>query len=104
MKFRKQFFSVLALLALLWIGAGFIISSDAYTETVEENAVTAQSQAMQDAGEAGAAIGATIGLTIFLCTGLPFLLLFSLLAWRNGAGLKAEQRHQEMLAAQRGQR
>ena len=50
MRFRKRLFTLLALLSILWIMGGFLLSSDAYNET------TAGSTS--EAYNAGAAIGA----------------------------------------------
>ena len=94
MKFRQRLFWFLAFVALLWIGYGFSTTG----QVVNEVGATAVSSAEQ----AGVAIGASIGLSLFLCTGLPIFFLFALLAWRNGAGLRAEKRHQEMLTASAG--
>ena len=94
MKFRQRLFWFLAFVALLWMSAGFMVSGDAYSSTVA--GVSSESY------QAGAAIGASIGLSLFLCTGLPTFFLFALLAWRNGAGLRAEKRHQEMLTVTAG--
>lgn len=94
MRFRKRLFTALALLSILWIVGGFLISSDAYQETTQTSTDAAYNT--------GAAIGAGAMSTLSLCSGLILLTVFSLLAWRNGVGLKAEQRHKEQLEVMRG--
>lgn len=95
MRFRANLFTVLAILALLFIIYGFAVSSNAFNAVVS----TPVPASSADARTAGAAIGAGIASTTFLCMGSPFLVLFSLLAWRNRAGIRAEERHQEQLDA-----
>lgn len=102
MRFRQIFFWILALLALGWIILGFATGSDVSTQMYAENALETD-ETMRTASDLGTTLGAGIGYTFFLCTGLPFLLLFSFLAWRNGVGLREERRHQELMAAQYAQ-
>jgi hypothetical protein len=104
MRILRWFWGILVILSVLWIGYGFLATGDAYGNTIENNVTDSE------AYEAGAVIGAGIGLTFFLCTGIPFLLLSSILYWRNGVGierkkekLETERRHQEQLAALQGQ-
>lgn len=101
MRFRQRLFMVLALMALAWIAYGFYVSANVYQRQTAENETTI-SASQQGAAQAGTAIGTGIGLTFFLCSGLPFFVLFSLLSWRNGVGLKREQMHKEQLAAIKG--
>ena len=95
MRFRQVLFTILALLALVWILFGISTTGQVVDNTVAESSRYGSSTAYQ----AGVAIGAGLGLTFFICTGLPFLVTFSLLAWRNGVGARNEQRHQEMIGA-----
>ena len=104
MRILRWFWGIVVILSILWMGFGFYASSTAYTETVEGNVEESE------AYEAGAAIGAGIGLTVFFCTGIPFLLLGSILYWRNGVGMRRkveeqekERRHQEQLAMMQSQ-
>lgn len=107
MRFRKNLFSILALLSVLWIVFGFSVSSRAYSTvtSITPTPVTGSSLSAQDTANlraAGAGIGAGLGLTFFLCTGgLPFI-VFSLLAWRNGVGLTRERMHREEIEALKG--
>lgn len=104
MQFRARFFGVLAILALLWIVYGFVATSSAASNVmatpvaVATDSVLSQSEA-QAATNAGVALGTGLGIGIFACTGLPFLLIFGLLSWRNSVGLKTQKRHEETLAA-----
>ncbi len=93
MRLRMWIFSVLALLAAGWLCYGLVIVPQATNQTLQQAPKTGDNAAYK----AGAAIGGGIGLTFFACTGLPLFALFSLLAWRNQAGLRTEQRHQEQL-------
>lgn len=94
MKFRQRLFWFLAFCALGWIAYGLSATGRA-VETVGATATS-------DAEMAGIGLGASLSTGVFLCTGLPLFLLFAIVAWRNGAGIRAERRHQELLAAQRG--
>lgn len=94
MRFRKNLFTILAILSLAWIIYGFSATGRAVNETAQ----SAQGQS-SSAFQAGAAIGGGIGITFFLCSGgLPFV-VFALLAWRNGVGLTNKKRHEETIAA-----
>lgn len=97
MRFRANLFTILAILSLLFIIYGLSVSGGAFSTVVS----TPVPAASADARTAGAAIGAGISATVFLCLGAPFLLFFSLLAWRNRVGIRTEQRHQEQLSALR---
>lgn len=102
MKFRSRLFGFLALLSLLWICYGVYASSSAFTQVVSATVTpsgTLDAETAQAARAAGAGIGAGLGLTVFLCSGLPFALLFGLLSWRNSVGLRKEQMHREQIEA-----
>lgn len=104
MKFRSRLFGLLALLSLAWLCYGVTATSSAFNSVVSTPAATAGSLSQSDANAAraaGATIGSGISLTIFACTGLPLLLIFGLLSWRNSAGLRAKQRHEELLEVER---
>lgn len=88
-KTRQRVFWVLAALSLGWILLGFTATSDS-VKNAQENS-TAQTETQQAAYDAGVGIGAGIGLSIFLCSGGFFFFIFALLAWRNGAGYRAEE-------------
>lgn len=107
MKFRSRLFGFLALLSLLWICYGVYASSSAFSQVVSATVTpsgTLDAETTNAARAAGAGIGAGLGLTVFLCSGLPFFVLFSLLSWRNSAGLRKEQMHKEQLDAIRKQK
>jgi hypothetical protein len=86
----RNIWAVLALLSFGWICYGFMVSSQAYTEV---------SQGASQAGQAGAAIGASMGIGLFLCTGLPFALIFLYAYSRAGAAIRSERQHHETLEA-----
>jgi hypothetical protein len=104
MQFRARFFGVLAILALGWMILGYALSTSAYSDVTSTPVAGSTSLSASDAQAArnvGAAIGSGLGLTVFLCTGFPLFLIFGLLSWRNSAGLRAQQRHEETVAAMR---
>jgi hypothetical protein len=103
LRFRKNLFLVLAVLALLWVCGGSALFSSAASDVAQTPAPTIQGLSQQEANSyrgLGAAIGGGLGITFFACTGLPLALLFGLLAWRNSAGITNERRHREALAIQ----
>lgn len=94
MRFRKNLFTILALLSIAWIIYGLSATSSAASRQLQSE------QAQESAAyQAGTAIGAGLSTTIFLCTGGPLFVVFALLAWRNGVGLTNKKRHEETLAA-----
>lgn len=102
LKTRARIWGVFAVLALGWVCFGVFASGSALDEVTSTPVATVEGveQAnLQTARDAGATIGAGLGLTFFLCSGLPFLILFLLLAWRNNAGYRNEERHLETLNA-----
>lgn len=94
MRFRKNLFTVLALVALLWMIYGFSV-----TGRVASNQFQSEPAQTSAAYQAGTTIGAGIATSFVLCTGAPLLFLFALLAWRNGVGLTSKKRHEETIAA-----
>jgi hypothetical protein len=102
MKFRSRFFGVLFLISLAWVCYGLTLSSAAFSNTVAVQVTPSGNLSAEDTQAlrtAGAGIGAGLGVTFFLCSGLPFALLFGLLSWRNAAGETNARRHREQLAA-----
>jgi hypothetical protein len=92
MLLRKRLFTILAVLALAWMALGFLSTSSYNTKrNVEVGAETSTSAGYQ----AGQVVGSGMVITFFLCTGLPALVTFSLLAWRNAVGLRNERMHRE---------
>lgn len=94
MLFRKRLFTVLALLAVLWMAYGCTATSQ-----VTDKQLQSQQAQSSSAYQAGTFIGAGLSGTLVLCTGVPFFFLFALLAWRNGVGLTNKKRHEETIAA-----
>lgn len=105
MLFRQRLFGILALICLLWMCYGVFASSNAFSVVTSATVTPSGNLSAEDAAAlrtAGAGIGAGLGLTVFLCTGgVPFV-VFSLLSWRNGVGLKRDKQHKEQLDALRG--
>lgn len=109
----QTFWGVLTLLSLAWICGGVLLTGQAVSEVVSVTPTTALirntagtpvATVNPTAVAVGTAIGATIssglGITFFLCTGIPFLLIFAFLYWRNGVALRSERQHAERLAAE----
>jgi parvulin-like peptidyl-prolyl isomerase len=106
MRFRMWLFSILALLSLGWIALGFSATSQVVSDISKTAVPTSQYLSPEDAKAArdvGTAIGSTMSLGVFLCTGLPLLIVSSLLAWRNQVGIRSEKRHKEQIALQQQQ-
>lgn len=104
MKFRSRLFGLLTLLSLAWLCYGITATGSAFSSVVSTPAPTSTYLNQSDANAAravGATIGGGLGLTFFACTGLPFTLIFGLLAWRNAAGLRTQQRHEELMNIER---
>lgn len=104
MKFRSRLFGLLALLSLAWLCYGVTATGSAFSSVVSTPERGSSSLSASDANAAkavGATLGSGLSLTIFACTGLPFLLIFGLLSWRNSVGLKTQKRHEETLDAMR---
>jgi len=99
---------ILTLLACGWIVMG-VTSTQRAVNTVNATpmnttGMTAEqaenAEALMDASVA--VIGGGLGLAFFLCTGVPFFLLFLLLYWRNGVSIANKRRHAETIGALRG--
>lgn len=102
MVWRRRIFWGLALLSLLFIVAGLGVFSEAHEQTVTQGLADtgyAEGTTARAAYEAGATIGAGIGMSASLCIGGFLFLVFALLAWRNGAGIRTAKRHYEQIQA-----
>jgi hypothetical protein len=105
MRFRARFFAVLALISIIVPFIGFFIGQQGISNVKLTPVATSEYLTLEEAENAravGSAIGVTLvgtaWMSVCLCPGLALALLFSLLAWRNQAGLTNERRHQEQLA------
>lgn len=90
-QFWRVTWGILTLLSIGWMCYGLVASSNAYSSVTK----TASSEAYKG----GAALGATAGIGIFLCTGIPFFLLFVILYWRNGVAITRAKQHAETINA-----
>ena len=90
----RNIWGILALLSMAWMCYGLAASSSAFSQSTETNS--------SEAYQAGAAIGASMGIGVFICTGLPFLLIFLFAYGRAGASLRSERQHRETLEAIQG--
>ncbi len=105
MLWRKRLFTILTILAFLWMALGVLATSSYNTRRDQAVGADVRTSAGYQAGQI---VGSTIELSLFFCTGLPLFFLFALLAWRNSVGLRhqreveAEQEyHQQALDAMR---
>lgn len=113
---KRTFRIVWGLLTLLscgWIGYGLLATGSAFTQVVTQATPTASvinnalgtpvatmdPKVIQGAQAIGATVGGGLGVAFFLCTGLPFLLIFGFLYWRNGVAMREEKRHSETIEA-----
>lgn len=87
----RNIWGLLTLASLGWMCYGFFASTNAYSQVAGQSTSTAY--------QSGAAIGATAGIGIFLCSGIPFFLLFVILYWRNGVAISRAKEHAEMINA-----
>lgn len=87
---------ILTLLALGWICYGITTLASVTGEQL--NTTEAQASAGY---QAGTVIGGGIGLTVVLCTGVPALLIFGILYWRNGVAIRETKKHNQMVDAMR---
>jgi len=99
MRFRAQLFTILALISVLWLCGGSTLAI--HSAQITASNPTADIQ-YKGAYAAGAGVGGAIVVTFFTCSGVPLLLLFLFLAWRNRVGIGIEKRHKEMLQAMEG--
>lgn len=104
---------LLTLLACGWIAYGLLATGAAFTKVVTDATMTPQiiqnaqgtpvatrDPALVSAGTAvGATIGGGLGVAFFLCTGLPLLLIFGFLYWRNGVAMRRAKEHAETIEA-----
>lgn len=90
----RNIWGVLALLSMAWMCYGLAASSSAFSQAAEKNS--------SEAYQAGAALGASMGIGVFICTGLPFLLIFLFAYGRAGASIRSERQHRETLEAIQG--
>lgn len=88
MRWQKRFFTLLALLAVGWIALGV------YAQAAAERTIPDST-----AGQLGAAAGGAVWLSVFLCTGLPVLVIALFMRWRCAVGLRTQQQHVELIAA-----
>lgn len=94
MLFRKRLFTILAILALGWIALGFLSTS---SYNAKRNLEVGAEVVERPGYQTGQAVGSTLALSFFLCSGIPAFTVFSLLAWRNGVGLRNQREHRELL-------
>lgn len=87
---------LLTLAALVWIGYGLLVTASVTGEQL--STTTAQGS---EAYQAGTVLGGSLGLAFFLCSGLPFAILFGLLYWRNGVAIREVKKHNQMIDAMR---
>lgn len=90
----RNIWGILALLSLAWMCYGLTASSSAFSQATETNS--------SETYQAGAAIGASMGIGVFICTGLPFLLIFLFAYGRAGASIRSERQHRETIEALQG--
>lgn len=89
MKFRMRLFTVLAFLDVAWMFLSFSMTGQRLANITNTDASAGT--------RAGATVGAGLSVTIILCVGLPLLLFFLFMAWRNRVGWIAKQRHEEVM-------
>lgn len=95
--FFRIVWGILTLVSIAWMCYGLTI-----TATVTNDQLETISGRNADAQQAGTLLGASAGLSFFICSGLPFLLAFGLLYWRNGVAIREEKRHEQTIIAMRG--
>ena len=94
MRFRSKLFYGVAILAALFV---VMLVVSAASTTGDESNLCANLLTPAESADCETGVD-SIQVTIVLCLGLPFVLLFALLGWRNAAGIKSEDRHAELLA------
>lgn len=87
---------ILSLLSCGWLVIGLTVLSSATDKQMAS--AQAQQSAAYGLGTLAAAGGSTL---VVLCTGVPALLLFAFLFWRNGVAIRESKRHEETIAAMR---
>lgn len=83
----------LALVSAGWICYGFYVANYA------ANAVSRPDDGAAE--QIGTALGTSIGIGFFLCTGLPFFVVFAFLFWRNNVAITRARRHADTINALR---
>lgn len=99
MKFRRNLFLVLSLIAILWFVAGLSTVNTVVSSSTPEPGSSRATQA----GQATANVivsGVSIG--VLACTGFLPAMMFLFLSWRNHAGWVNKVRYEEQLAAIQG--
>jgi hypothetical protein len=112
---RAQLWSILGAFALLYMCGGIFLTTGASSVNITEAdkrraAATLAAQGVEFDEEmymAGAGIAKAgilgLGVPFFLCSGLPFVFIFGLLANSNRRAIREEKRHQQQLEVQRQQ-
>lgn len=103
MLFRARLFTVLAALCILWSICGTGYACTITASTVAKPTLEPGKTQVSDAYVAGAGIGGSLVAAVFLCSGIPLLIIFALLAWRNRVGLRTEKFQSELVQATRGE-
>jgi len=113
---KRTFRIVWGLLTLAscgWIGYGLLATGSAFTQVVTQATptvavinnslgtpiATTDPKLIQGAQALGATVGSGLSVAVFLCTGVPFLLIFGFLYWRNGVAMRQEKQHAETIEA-----
>jgi hypothetical protein len=94
--FFRIVWGILTLLSIGWMCYGLTV-----TATVTNNQLETAQARSSEAYQAGTMLGASAGLSFFVCSGLPFLLVFGLLYWRNGVAIREAKRHEQTIEAMR---
>lgn len=94
----RAVWGILLLLSLGWICYG--VTS---TAGIVGNQLNTSEARNSEGFQAGTVIGGGLGLTFFLCTGVPLLLLFGILYWRNGVAIRETKKHNQTIQAMRRQ-
>ncbi len=87
---------ILLLLSFGWICYGVTTTAGLVGDQLKTTAAQTS-----EGFQAGTMIGGGLGLTFFLCTGLPLVLLFGVLYWRNGVAIRETKKHNQMIQAMR---
>lgn len=101
---RAQFWTLIGALALLWTCGGTFLAFSSAPQTGRRVMATLQPGSVdKDTENIATGNAALSGSAVYLCTGLPVLILASLFA--NGARRQytEKKRHEELLAAQHQQ-
>lgn len=93
LKFRKRLFWGLALLVLAFMALMVFSPGTSYEDAIAQSGYEAGSLQAESY-----ALGTSIAWMAVVCVGTPVFVVFALLGWRNGVGLRQEIRHREMMA------